>query len=66
MGAQFGDERSARLYRYWWEKRGSRPAPFRADLNPVEIPDLLPIINLIDVTWADSSGRRNGAFIGRM
>ena len=51
MDSQFGDERLARLYRYWWQKRGSRVAPNRADLNPAEIPDLLPILNLIDVAW---------------
>jgi hypothetical protein len=51
MDSQFGDARLARLYRYWWRKRGGRVAPNRADLNPTEIPDLLPIMNLIDVTW---------------
>jgi len=51
MSAQFGDERLARLYRYWWQKRGDRAAPHRADLSPAEIPDLLPIMNLLDVSW---------------
>lgn len=51
MESQFGDERLARLYRYWWQKRGTAVAPHRRDLNPAEIPDLLPIIHLIDVRW---------------
>lgn len=50
MASQFGDPRLDRLYRYWWEKRAGRPAPRRCDLQPTEIPDLLPILNLIDVT----------------
>ncbi len=57
MASQFGDGRLARLYRYWWDKRGSRPAPNRADLNPTEIPDLLPIVHLIDVSWNPVSFR---------
>ena len=57
MESQFGDRRLARLYRYWWEKRGSRPAPNRADLNPTEIPELLPIVHLIDVSWNPVSFR---------
>ncbi len=57
MGSQFGDERLARLYRYWWQKRGSGAPPHRGDLNPAEIPDLLPIVNLIDVRWDPISFR---------
>jgi len=51
MGSQIGDERLKRIYRYWWGKRGDRIAPHRSDLSPAEIPDLLPIVNLLDVTW---------------
>jgi hypothetical protein len=36
------------LKRYWDDKRGSRAMPARADLDPVEIPELLPYILLID------------------
>ena len=57
MVSQIGDRRLARLYRYWWEKRGNRPAPHRADLNPAEIPELLPIVHLIDVAWDPLSFR---------
>lgn len=57
MDAQFGDGRLDRLYRYWWIKRAGRLAPHRADLNPADIPDLLPIVHLIDVGWSPLSFR---------
>jgi hypothetical protein len=37
------------LYGYWLEKRGDRRMPARADLDPAEIPRLLPGICLVDV-----------------
>lgn len=38
------------IYAYWLTKRGSRPMPRRADLDPTEIPPhLLPGITLVDV-----------------
>lgn len=43
------DGRLTRLLRYWSTKRGDRPAPRRADLDPLDIPDLLPILTLVDV-----------------
>ena len=36
------------LKRYWDGKRGRRAMPARADLDPVEIPELLPYILLVD------------------
>jgi len=39
-----------RIYGYWSAKRGDRPMPRRADLDPTEIPPrLLPGITLVDV-----------------
>lgn len=43
------DPRLVRLLAYWAGKRGGRPAPGRADIDPLDIPDLLPILNLLDV-----------------
>ena len=40
------------LYPYWDDKRGSQAMPSRADLDPTEIPSLLPYIFLIDVEQA--------------
>jgi hypothetical protein len=44
--------RSARLRSlvcYWTKKRGDRPMPSRDDIDPLEIPGLLPIALLADV-----------------
>ncbi len=41
--------RLQRLLRYWDDKRGGRPMPARRDIDPFEIPDLLPHVFLVDV-----------------
>ena len=38
-----------RLHAYWDAKRGSRPMPARADIDPVEIPWILGNLSLIEV-----------------
>lgn len=38
-----------RLYDYWAAKRGDRRMPSRRDLDPAEIPDLLPCLILMEV-----------------
>ena len=43
------DKRMLTLYQYWDSKRAGRPMPTRADIDPTEIPTLLPFILLIDV-----------------
>ncbi|MEZ5667469.1 MAG: PAS domain-containing protein [Alphaproteobacteria bacterium] len=40
---------NATALRYWETKRGGRAMPARADLDPCEIPELLPHVVLIDV-----------------
>jgi hypothetical protein len=35
------------LFRYWLAKRGGRRMPSRSDLNPAEIPHLLPHLSLV-------------------
>jgi hypothetical protein len=42
--------RIRRFHGYWNGKRGGRPMPSRADIDPAEIKDLLPGIILIDVS----------------
>ena len=39
----------ARLYAYWDEKRGSRPFPARADIDPLDLGYALGQIILVDV-----------------
>lgn len=41
--------RIRRAYAYWDAKRAGRAMPARSDINPTEIPDLLPYIVLTDV-----------------
>ncbi|MCH2395582.1 PAS domain-containing protein [Oceanibaculum sp.] len=48
-------ERLRQLYDYWEGKRGNRLMPARTDIDPVEIPGLLPNLILIDV----ERGERN-------
>lgn len=38
----------ARLYQYWNEKRGARPLPSRADIDPADILAILPHIFLVE------------------
>lgn len=41
------------LYDYWAGRRGDRAMPTRADLDPIDIPTLLPNVFLIDVKRAE-------------
>ncbi len=43
------------LYRYWVERCAGRRAPARADIDPVDIPHLLPHVLLTEVV--DAGGR---------
>lgn len=49
MENEFRDSRLARLLAYWRSKRGNRQAPARRNIKMMEIPDLVPIVHLIDV-----------------
>ncbi|MGP1253670.1 MAG: PAS domain-containing protein [Kiloniellales bacterium] len=37
------------IYRYWRDRRGQRPMPARADIDPADIPRLLPYLLLTDL-----------------
>lgn len=43
------DPRLARFLTYWTTIAGDRPLPGRADLDPIDVPDLLPFIFLVEV-----------------
>ena len=47
----------AELHAYWCERRGDRFAPARSDIDPVDIPTLLPHIALTEIV-AGEGGRR--------
>jgi len=48
------------LLRYWYKKRGSRMMPSRYDIDPVEIPRLLPIVLLAEIDGDDARIRLMG------
>lgn len=48
--ADLPDNRLRQLVDYWRARRGDRIAPPRAALDPVDIPDLLPWLSILDVT----------------
>lgn len=53
MPLEIGHPDLAALHRYWEERRGERPMPSRADMDPVDLPRrLLPNLFLVDVEEA--------------
>ena len=48
-GREPDDDPLAVLLNYWTTQRGSRALPARSDIDPVDIPDLLQHLGLIDV-----------------
>src|SRR3546814_19599704 len=44
-------KRLQRLFDYWDRIRGERAMPSRVDIDPTDIPDLLPDVALFDVEW---------------
>ena len=44
------------IFRYWEAKRGDRPMPRRADIDPADFPRHLPGILLVDVESVDNHG----------
>ena len=56
-----GDERLQQLYAYWRNRAAGRPLPARGDLDPIDIPLLLPYVMLVDVL---PSGRYRYRLIG--
>ena len=49
------------LLRYWTEKSAGGLMPFRHQIEPIEIPRLLPIVLLADVTSANATMRLLGS-----
>ena len=57
-------ERLRRGHDYWRSLRCGNGLPHRKDLNPSEILDLLPWINLVDVVWQDEARRYRHRLLG--
>ena len=65
VGKPIADVRSPMLLRahtYWQTIRGAKTMPCRADLDPLDIPDLLPYVILLDVLMPD--GRLKVRLVG--
>lgn len=58
--------RLQRAFHYWQGKLAGRAMPARADLDPAEIPDLLPWIILVDVLPDDFRYRLIGTEVCRI
>jgi hypothetical protein len=43
------DDRLRRLLAYWLDKRGDRPFPTKAEIDPIEFPFILGYVTLVDV-----------------
>lgn len=62
---QFGAVKSPlvqKAYALWSSKRGARAMPSRADYDPIEMPELLPFMFLVDVKQPD--GRQRMRLVG--
>jgi hypothetical protein len=46
---ELDDDRLRRLFAYWLEKRGDRPFPAKAEIDPVEFSYILGYVTLVDV-----------------
>lgn len=46
--APFTDPRLEQAYNYWCDKAAGRAMPLRADIDPIEIPKLLPDVMLVE------------------
>jgi hypothetical protein len=59
------DQVLQRLYRYWSSLRGTRSAPSRAQIDPVDIPrDILPDLLLTEVLRPDGGRRYRFRLVG--
>ncbi len=53
------------LYRYWLAKRGGRTMPARRDIDPTEIPPLLPYLGIIEHADGELRYRLIGTALGQ-
>ncbi|HZL59025.1 MAG TPA: PAS domain-containing protein [Stellaceae bacterium] len=56
--AALDDARLKSLYNYWLDKRGTRPMPARADIDPLQLPPAVwPCTMILEVVHADGTIR---------
>ncbi|MBI3453418.1 MAG: PAS domain-containing protein [Rhodospirillales bacterium] len=51
LDARLGNPVLRRLYDYWNARRGGRPFPGRADIDPLDFPYALGYVSLVDVLY---------------
>lgn len=66
FAARLGSQVLRDVFAYWQRRRGSRPMPTRGDIEPMDIPQLLPHVFIHDVIAAprDYRARLLGTAIG--
>ena len=64
LPSEFKDPRLRRFYDYWQGKRHGERVPGRQDVDPLEIPDLLPYISILDVLGAGPAMRFRFRLVG--
>ncbi len=58
------DDRHRRALAYWRSKAPEGRLPGRRDIDPLEVPDLLPWLTLIDVVWEQERLRLRCRLVG--
>lgn len=58
------DPRFQRFYEYWRSKHRGDRLPGRQDIDPLEIPDLLPHVSMVDVVGEGASMRFRFRLVG--
>lgn len=53
-----------RLYDYWLSKSKEKSIPSRAHIDPLDVPELLPIVFLVDVTWCNEEPEFSFRLVG--
>ncbi|HVO15913.1 MAG TPA: PAS domain-containing protein [Alphaproteobacteria bacterium] len=61
---EFSDPRLRRFHDYWRSKRQGDRLPGRQDIDPLEIPDLLPHISILDVVGTGAAMRFRFRLVG--
>jgi hypothetical protein len=64
MPLDLSDPRLRRFYDYWQGKRRGDRLPGRQDIDPLEIPDLLPHISMVDVVGQGDAMRFRFRLVG--
>ena len=65
-GPPYGDSSLDRLYEYWRSKHRDGKLPARADIDPLDIPEILAFVFLVDVQRSADGPRFRYRLLGTM